>query len=98
MATTKQVNYALMLLGRAGFPTRYMKSDHKELGATMRQRSGTVEGWLRGMNSAEASALIDRLKTMQPYRASEDAEVKQLQSDAGPDADVAELRRIADLR
>lgn len=61
-ATDKQVSYALALLGRNGYGTRYMDASYKTLGATMRQRSGTVEGWLRGMTKAEASALIGRLK------------------------------------
>jgi hypothetical protein len=62
MASDKQVNYALMLLKKAGFSTRYMSSEFKSLGATMRERSGTVEGWLRNMNSTDCSALIDTLK------------------------------------
>jgi hypothetical protein len=35
----------------------------KEFGATMRERSGAVERWLRGMNSAAISLLIDTLKS-----------------------------------
>jgi hypothetical protein len=33
-----------------------------ELGATMREQSGTVEDWLKGMSAAKASRLIQRLK------------------------------------
>ena len=62
MATDKQVRYALHLLSQAGYPTRYMDSSFKSLGAKMRDRSGSVEGWLRGMNGAELSQLIDTLK------------------------------------
>lgn len=62
MATDKQVNYILMLLGKAGYSTRFMNADFKRLGASMRQRSGSVEAWVRGLNLAEASALIDKLK------------------------------------
>jgi hypothetical protein len=61
-ATDRQVRYALFLLGKAGYSTRFMDAQFKELGASMRQRSGTVEGWLSGMNVAEISGLIDTLK------------------------------------
>lgn len=63
MASQKQVNYALMLLSKAGYGTRFMSSEYKSLGATMRERSGTVEGWLAGKNSGEISSLIDQLKS-----------------------------------
>ena len=33
-----------------------------ELGATMRQRSGTVDNWLKGLSAANMSRLIQRLK------------------------------------
>jgi hypothetical protein len=61
-ATTKQISYALSLLGKAGYSTRYMDARYKDLGATMRQRSGAVSDWLAQMNRAEISALIDTLK------------------------------------
>lgn len=60
-ATPKQVSYALHLLDRAGYSTRFMNARFKELGATMRERSGRVEDWLRGHNTAEISNLIGRL-------------------------------------
>lgn len=62
MATEKQVNYALYLLNKAGYSTRFMDSHFKELGATMRERSGKVADWLSNMNRVEISRLIDRLK------------------------------------
>ena len=62
MATEKQVHYLLFLLQEAGYSTRWMNASFKNLGATMRERSGSVESWLRGLNIAEASALIDKLK------------------------------------
>lgn len=68
MASPKQVNYALALLSDAGYSTGYMNSQFKELGATMRERSGTVESWLNGMNSPTISRLIDRLKRSNPTR------------------------------
>jgi hypothetical protein len=61
-ATPKQVAYALYLLDEAGYDTRYMNSSFAALGATMRERSGSVENWLESMNRVEISRLIDRLK------------------------------------
>jgi hypothetical protein len=61
-ATEKQVSYALALLEQAGYSTRYMNASFKDLGASMRQRSGTVTDWLAAMNRAEISRLIDTLK------------------------------------
>lgn len=59
--TDKQVNYAMYLLSKAGYSTRYMDSSFKSLGATMRERSGTVDSWLRSMSSGDISRLISRL-------------------------------------
>jgi hypothetical protein len=61
-ATDKQVSYALSLIGKAGYSTRYMDASFKTLGATMRERTGTVESWLRNMPRHEISQLIDKLK------------------------------------
>ena len=60
-ATGRQVRYALHLLGKAGYSTRYMDRRFKALGATMRERGGTVEDWLEGMNVARISGVIDTL-------------------------------------
>lgn len=62
--TDKQVSYALALMGKAGFNTRFMNRHHADLGATMRQRSGTVENWLRSMSRAEISDLISKLQKL----------------------------------
>lgn len=63
LATKKQIGYAWMLLRHAGYPTKGMDSTgFVELGATMRERSGTVEDWLKGMSAAKSSRLIQRLK------------------------------------
>lgn len=62
MATEKQINYALFLLDRAGYNTRYMDSRFKRLGATMRERSGRVRDWLADMERVRISNLIDTLK------------------------------------
>lgn len=61
-ASDKQVRYALFLLNKAGYSTRFMNAQFKELGASMRERSGSVEGWLKNMNVVEISKLIDQLK------------------------------------
>lgn len=61
MATEKQVSYLMRLLDRAGYSTRWMDARYKELGATMRERSGRVETWVRERTVSEASDLIERL-------------------------------------
>lgn len=62
MATEKQVRYVMFLLGQKGFSTRFMDSSFKALGATMRERSGSVESWVRGLDFDRVSNLIDTLK------------------------------------
>ena len=62
-ATKKQIGYAVLLLRQAGYSIERMDSAaFAELGATMRERSGTVENWLKGMSAAKASRLIQWLK------------------------------------
>ncbi|HOC17136.1 MAG TPA: hypothetical protein PKK95_02655 [Vicinamibacterales bacterium] len=61
-ATPKQVSYLMVLLARAGYDTRWMSSRYRELGASMRERSGSVSVWLSSLTIGEASALIDRLR------------------------------------
>jgi hypothetical protein len=63
-ASDKQVSYAASLLDKAGYGSKWMSARFKELGASMRERSGTVEGWLRGMTKGEISKLIDTLKSL----------------------------------
>lgn len=62
MATDKQIKYAIHLLDKAGYPTRYMDSSFKAIGAKMADRCGSVDNWLRGMNEPEISKLIGSLK------------------------------------
>lgn len=62
MPSEKQIKYALHLLDKAGYSTRYMNAEFKKLGASMRERSGTVTEWLQSMSDLEISKLIDRLK------------------------------------
>ncbi len=61
-ATEAQVNYALVLLEKNGYSTRFMNSQFKELGAKMNERSGSVTSWLSDMSKVEISGLIDKLK------------------------------------
>jgi len=63
MATEKQVAYALSLMRKAGFGTDWMRSEHKALGASMRERSGKVVEWLASMDRTRISELIDDLKS-----------------------------------
>jgi len=62
MATEKQVNYAMALLDKAGYSTKWMDASFKKLGASMRKRSGKVREWLENMEKTEISNLIDQLK------------------------------------
>lgn len=62
-ATKRQVGDAVLLLRQAGYSNERMDSAaFAELGATMRQRRGTVETWLTGMSATNMSRLIQRLK------------------------------------
>jgi len=58
--TDRQVRYAMRLLSEAGYSTRFMDSSFRTLGARMRERSGSVEAWLR--NHSDISSLIDGLR------------------------------------
>lgn len=61
-ATAKQISYLMHLLSKAGYSTRYMDASFKRLGASMQERSGSVESWLASRTVSEASKLIDQLK------------------------------------
>lgn len=61
-ATQKQIAYLMHLLANAGYSTSYMDASFKRLGATMRERSGSVSDWLASRTIAEASSLIETLK------------------------------------
>lgn len=60
-ATAKQIAYATSLLERNGYSTRYMDRSFAELGATMRERSGSVHDWLASLDRGRISTLIDTL-------------------------------------
>lgn len=61
-ATDKQVSYAISLLAKAGFSTRFMNAEFALLGASTLPRDGRVEDWLAGMSKIEISNLINKLK------------------------------------
>ena len=61
MATEKQIGYAMYLLDKNGYSTKYMDKDFAKLGATMRERSGTVESWLSEKSNSELSSIIRQL-------------------------------------
>ena len=69
--TEKQVRFALALLDETGYGCRYMDSRFKELGATMNERSGPVEVWLKSMYRHEVARLIDSLKRIQDAQKAE---------------------------
>lgn len=64
MPSEKQISYILSLLDQKGFGSKWMDARFKALGATMRERSGSVRSWLEKMSGYEASKLIDKLKAM----------------------------------
>lgn len=66
MATEAQIDYAIALLKKNGFSIRFMDAKFKELGASMRERQGSVRNWLTNMEKAEISDLITKLKEMKP--------------------------------
>lgn len=61
-STDKQRNFAFILLAKAGYSTKYMDARFRALGAGMKERSGSVDGWLKNMSVGEISKLIDHLK------------------------------------
>ena len=62
-ATNGQLAYVILLLRQAGYSVERMDNTaFAELGATVRERTLTVEEWLKGMSAAKASRLIKRLK------------------------------------
>lgn len=64
-ATSKQITFALALMRKKGVPCQWMCSTHKQFGASMRERSGRVEDWLKSMTKARISGLIEELQAME---------------------------------
>ena len=61
LTTEKQTKYLIHLLAANGYDTNAMSAKYKHLGATMMERSGSVEGWLKNKSTADASSLIQEL-------------------------------------
>lgn len=66
--TEKQVRYTMFLLASRGFDTRWMGSQYKQLGATMRERRGHVESWVRDLDIARCSQVIEQLRNLPDTR------------------------------
>jgi hypothetical protein len=98
LATKGQVGYARMLLHEAGYSIRRMDSAaFTELGATMRERNGTVENWLKGKSVIQASRLIQRLKwecrlNRHAQRIKEPEEMNVLSTEEKPAQENAEVK------
>jgi hypothetical protein len=84
LATYKQVKYALLLLSQNGYSTRYMNSEFKRLGASMRERQGTVEAWLYSLDVGRASSVIDLLVSAATRKAARDALARAAAAAMGP--------------
>jgi hypothetical protein len=61
-ATEKQVRYILYLLDKAGYSTKWMNASFSSLGATMRERSGLVEDWVKTLDQGRITKIINTLK------------------------------------
>lgn len=94
--TEKQIEFAMTLLGRAGFSTRFMDRTFAELGAGMRERSGQVRDWIAAKDRDEVSRLIERLQTrIAALKAEAAAKVKQAGDDAAVLAALLVRSRVA---
>jgi hypothetical protein len=78
LTTDKQARYLMILLQQNGYSTNYMDAGFRRLGATMRERSGRVDSWVRNLGIARAAALIDQLKKPEPEPAPRKAAAKPL--------------------
>lgn len=63
-ATAKQIERAILLLGKAKYDTKFIDSNFKRLGATMPDRDCTVESWLAAKTEFEIEMLIERLRNV----------------------------------
>lgn len=57
-ATDKQIRYVKHLLSKNGYDTRYIDSSFKNLGLTMKERSGAIDD----IDFDVAAKIIDALK------------------------------------
>jgi hypothetical protein len=63
-ATPKQIERAIMLLGKANYSTGFIDANFKRLGATMSDRDCTVESWLAAKTESEIEMLLERLRNV----------------------------------
>ena len=70
MTTEKQTRYILLLLAENGYGTGFMNAEFKQLGASMRERTGTVDSWVRSLGVGRVSQLIKKLIENKPSQQS----------------------------
>jgi hypothetical protein len=63
-ATPKQIERAILLLGKANYNTGFVDANFKRLGATMIDRDCAVESWLAAKTESEIEMLLERLRNV----------------------------------
>jgi len=63
-ATSKQIERAIVLLGKANYNTAFIDANFKRLGATMSDRDCSVESWLAAKTGSEIEMLLERLRNV----------------------------------
>lgn len=63
-ATPKQIERAILLLGKANYNTGFIDANFKRLGATMSDRDCSVESWLAAKTAPELDMLLERLQNV----------------------------------
>jgi hypothetical protein len=63
-ATPKQIERAILLLGKANYNTAVIDANFKRLGATMLDRNCAVESWLAAKTVSEIEILLERLRNV----------------------------------
>jgi hypothetical protein len=63
-ATPKQIERAIVLLGKANYNTAFIDANFKRLGATMSDRDCSVESWLAAKTGSEIEILLERLRNV----------------------------------
>ena len=63
-ASPKQIERAIVLLGKANYNTAFIDANFKRLGATMSDRNCSVESWLAAKTGSEIEMLLERLRNV----------------------------------
>jgi hypothetical protein len=63
-ATPKQIERAILLLGKANYNTAFVDANFKRLGATMVDCDCAVESWLAAKTESEVEMLLERLRNV----------------------------------